>query len=350
MIDTVGEGLEAAAMGPGEIALRMILTFVSGGLDIKGHEILAQGATDYASYTRQMNESPFDWCAETDKCTDAGPVPPSRLEETRGYDSVGNVTSANTTLPAGTNNQAFCYDELNRLTWAGSTGTPPCGTSLTPGSLTSAQYTQTFGYDVHNRLTTGPAGSYSYDGVHLDAVTQTSGGYTGSYDDAGDLQCRAPNSSQTCQGTQTGQQMSYDQLRRLLRWQNTTNNPTVRAHYAYDGKYERVIQNTGPVTYYLGGYTEVTVNGSTTTNYYGGNAISVNGTISYLVNDGIGSASESLSSSGSVQGAQLFAPYGSVRFDTTALAKAIADAMIWGSAVLAATLGSVVWNHANQGN
>jgi RHS repeat-associated protein len=170
-------------------------------------------------------------------------------------------------------------------------------------------------------LTSGPAGSYSYDGAHLDAVTQTSGGYTGSYDDAGDLQCRAPNSSQTCQGTQTGQQMSYDQLRRLLNWQNATNNPTVRAHYAYDGEHERVIQNTGPVTYYLGGYTEVTVNGSstTTTNYYGAGvstAVAVNGTITYLVADGIGSASESLSSSGSVQGAQLFAPYGSVRYTT----------------------------------
>ncbi len=175
--------------------------------------------------------------------------------------------------------------------------------------------------DGHHRLTTGPAGTYFYNGAHLDAVTGTSGGYTGSYDDAGDLQCRAPNSSQTCQGTQTGQQLSYDQLRRLLNWQNATSNPTVRAHYAYDGENERVIQNTGPVTYYLGGYTEVTVNGSstTTTNYYGAGvstAVSVNGTITYLVADGLGSASESLSSSGSVQGAQLFAPYGSVRYST----------------------------------
>jgi hypothetical protein len=72
---------------------------------------------------------------------------------------------------------------------------PSCGTSLTPGSLTSAQYTQTFSYDVHNRLTSGPAGSYSYYGAHPDAVTATSGGYTGSYDDAGDLQCRAPKFS-----------------------------------------------------------------------------------------------------------------------------------------------------------
>ncbi len=41
------------------------------------------------------------------------------FRQTRGYDPVGNVTSVNTTLPAGTDNQAFCYDEQNRLTWAG---------------------------------------------------------------------------------------------------------------------------------------------------------------------------------------------------------------------------------------
>ncbi len=94
-------------------------------------------------------------------------------DQTRSFDAVGNVVAANTTLPAGTDNQTFCYDALDRLTWAGSTGTPTCGASLTTGTLTGAQYTQTSSYDALNRLTSGPAGgSYTYgDAAHLDAVT-----------------------------------------------------------------------------------------------------------------------------------------------------------------------------------
>jgi hypothetical protein len=46
------------------------------------------------------------------------------------------------------------------LIWAGSTGTLGCGASLTPGTLTSANYTQTLAYDANTRLTRGPAGTY----------------------------------------------------------------------------------------------------------------------------------------------------------------------------------------------
>ena len=58
------------------------------------------------------------------------------------------VATESTTLPGGTDNQAFCYDEQNRLTWAGSTGTPPCAgtaasTSLPPGRTWYADGTWT---------------------------------------------------------------------------------------------------------------------------------------------------------------------------------------------------------------
>ncbi|MBF6591604.1 MAG: hypothetical protein IVW57_13915 [Ktedonobacterales bacterium] len=96
---------------------------------------------------------------------------------TRGFDAVGNVTSTQMTLPGGTDTQAFCYDEQDRLTWAGSTGTPACGTPLTPGTLTSAAYTQAFSYDTSDRLVTGPLGSYSYGTRPVHAVTSTSTGY-----------------------------------------------------------------------------------------------------------------------------------------------------------------------------
>ena len=42
----------------------------------------------------------------------------------RGYDAGSNVTAVNTTLAAGIDNQVYCYDAQNRLTWAGSSGTP----------------------------------------------------------------------------------------------------------------------------------------------------------------------------------------------------------------------------------
>lgn len=107
------------------------------------------------------------------------------FEEAPSYDAVGNIASETLTLPTGTDAQAFCYDEQNRLTWAGSVGTPPCtGTAITPGTLTSAQYTQSFSYDTLNRLTSGPWGSYTYgDSAHLHAATAVgtgSGQYTAS--------------------------------------------------------------------------------------------------------------------------------------------------------------------------
>jgi hypothetical protein len=65
------------------------------------------------------------------------------------YDKVGNVSSVATTLPAGTDQQAFCYDEQNRLTWASAAaGTIPCGGTNTAGTLSEASYTSSFGYDT----------------------------------------------------------------------------------------------------------------------------------------------------------------------------------------------------------
>src|SRR6185312_7717444 len=120
----------------------------------------------------------------------------------RGYDPVGVVTSVNTTLANGTDNQVFCYDSLNRLVWAGSTGTPNCSRTLTPGTLSSAQYTATYAYDATNRLTSGSLGTLSYgDSSHFHAATSSSSGETATYDAAGDMQCRAPTSAVTCAGT-----------------------------------------------------------------------------------------------------------------------------------------------------
>ena len=90
---------------------------------------------------------------------------------TRTYDAVGNVATVATTLAAGTDNQQFCYDEQNHLTWAGSTGTPPCTvTAITPGTLSSAAYTMGYSYDAMNRLKATQLGSYTY-GIGLLGIT-----------------------------------------------------------------------------------------------------------------------------------------------------------------------------------
>src|SRR6185437_3548484 len=128
------------------------------------------------------------------------------------YDPVGNVSAVSTVLPAGTDNQLFCYDEQNRLTWAGTTTGNPCNNTGATGSFGGASYTQSFAYDTLNRLTSSPLGSYTYgDSAHLHAATSVSSGssqYTASYDAAGDMQCRAPSSSTTCSGTKTGQSLT----------------------------------------------------------------------------------------------------------------------------------------------
>jgi hypothetical protein len=106
------------------------------------------------------------------------------FEQQPVFDSVGNVKSVATTLPAGTDHQAFCYDEQDRLTWASSaSGAIPCGTTNTAGTLSAASYTQTFVHVPLGWLTSGPLGAYTYrDGTHLHGATSIGGQWTGSYD------------------------------------------------------------------------------------------------------------------------------------------------------------------------
>ena len=70
--------------------------------------------------------------------------------ESLSYDPAGNVSAVSTTLPQGTDSQAFCYDEQNRLVWAGTESGNPCGNAAPTGSFGGASYTQAFGYDNVN--------------------------------------------------------------------------------------------------------------------------------------------------------------------------------------------------------
>lgn len=247
------------------------------------------------------------------------------------FDAVGNVTSVATTLPAGTDNQAFCYDEQDRLTWAGSTGTAPCRT-LTPGTLTAANYTQTFSYDTLGRLTSGPLGAYTYgDAAHKHAATSIGSTYSASYAANGAMTCRAPTNTggASCAGgTNTNaQQLSYDAEGWLTAWQDKPSAPTTTAAYLYDGEGTRVAQQattsgTTTTTTYIGTVEEVAASGAsttTTTYYYAGSirvATAVNGTLSYLSNDALSSVSAAFDANGNATASQLYAPYGSVRYST----------------------------------
>jgi RHS repeat-associated protein len=253
-------------------------------------------------------------------------------EDARGYDAAGNVVSMNTTLPTGADNQVFCYDDLNRLTWAGSTGTPACGGSLTAGTLTSAQFTAAYSYDPLDRLTTSPLGTYSYgDSNHLHGATAVGNGstptYTASYDASGNMTCRAPTSTTTCATLPTGSNLSYDNEGRLVHWQNAPTSPTSTDDALYDGEGRRVLQQstvsgTTTTTTYLGSLEELSTRGSTTTTtvYYriGGSqvALSVNGVVSYLLGDGLGSATVALDGNGNVTASQLYGPYGQLRYSS----------------------------------
>jgi RHS repeat-associated protein len=251
------------------------------------------------------------------------------FEQAVTYDAAGNVSHLTTTLPQGTDQQQFCYDEQNRMTWAGAVGTPPCtGTAITPGSLTAAQYSQSYSFDTLDRLTSASPSTYNYgDSHHLHAVTSIGSSYTASYDAAGNMTCRAPTSVTTCVGgTPTGAQSAYDNEGRLAHWQNTPSSPTTTINYLYDGAGNRVAQQvtgtTTSTTVYVGSIEEVTASGATTTTttYYYANeqriALAVNGVFSYLCTDILGSVSVALDGSGAAQASQLFGPYGTVRYSS----------------------------------
>jgi RHS repeat-associated protein len=171
-----------------------------------------------------------------------------------------------------------------------------------------------------------PLGTYTYgNSAHLHAATAIGSAYTASDDAAGDLTCRAPSSGATCAGTATGAPLTDNTEGELTAWQNAPTNPTTTTSNLYDGEGDRVEQQvTGggasTTTLYVGDLEQLATTGGspTTTTYYsaGGQVIAeaVNGTVSYLASDGLGSATVAVSATGAVQAAQLYAPYGMARY------------------------------------
>src|SRR5579885_3147562 len=176
------------------------------------------------------------------------------FSQSRSYDPMGNVASISTTLSAvpgqsgsgGSDTQNFCYDEENRLVWAGNAGTQPapgigtCGSGTLSNSLSGAGYSSSYAYTHLGQLWQGPlngTGSYQYlycDNNHPHQLTglyplgttcsNLSGAVYSSSDDAfGNVTSRTYNGS-----TAT---LSYDQLDQLVQWNAGANS---QEWYAYD--------------------------------------------------------------------------------------------------------------------
>ncbi|HLG76689.1 MAG TPA: RHS repeat-associated core domain-containing protein, partial [Ktedonobacteraceae bacterium] len=258
--------------------------------------------------------------------------------QTRTYDNVGNVLGLSTTVPtqsggSATENEAFCYDALNRLVWAGNSGTPTGGDHCMapPSGTTLTSYTQAYSYDALDRLSSGPAGTYSYaDANQVHAVTGLSTIPTpyAAYDAMGNMTCRNtdPTSAHTCAGSSpTGALMSYDSRGQLATW-SAPSGTVGSAHYLYDNEGEQVLttstQNGTPTdTIYFDSYTETVIasGSTTTTRYYSANgqrlAMRVGGaTLDYLISDLLGNVVLALNNVGSVIAARLYEPYGSQNY------------------------------------
>ncbi len=256
------------------------------------------------------------------------------------YDPVGNITSVSAGLPAaggqsgGQDNQQFCYDDLDRLIWAGDTGTNPCTNQTVNGTtLSAATYTASYQYDSSSRLTqstltgtlaTNPQGSYTYDSTHYHAVDAIgSSTYTAQYDASGDMTCRAPTSVQQCtSSSQTGAQLTYDAEGRLIEWVSANGATTVK--YGYDGEGNRFEMqvtsgSTTTTTTYIGDLEEVQTVGSSTTKitYFYCNGLLVaeddNTHWYYPITDSLTSTTVMVDYTG-VTAAQLFGPYGQARW------------------------------------
>src|SRR5260370_848485 len=177
-------------------------------------------------------------------------------------------------------------------------------------------------------MASGPAGNVSYGDInHVHAATSLSSmpNQYAAYDAMGNRTCRNidTTSGHTCGRSPSGAMMSHDNEGRLGSW-TAPSGTTASDGFLYDNEGNRVLQrvNTGSVTDTItfDGYTETVLSGGTITptKYYNINgqrvSMRTNSTLSYLLSDELGSSTIALTSTGSTQAVQLFAPYGSVRY------------------------------------
>src|SRR5260370_1216690 len=273
------------------------------------------------------------------------------FSEGSSYDNAGNVTSLATTQAAvpgqsgsgGSETQNFCYDEQNRLVWAGNSGTQPaagngtCGSGTLASGLTGASYSNSFVYTHLGQLWQGPlaGGSTQYQYLYCDSShpheltglyatsatcsNKTGQGYSSSYDGFGNM------ISRTFSGT-TGT-LSYDNFNQFT---ESNAGATNQEWYVYDGSGERLLRRSTngsgtTLTVYAFGLEEhvysSTGTNHSTTYYYSLHrqllgSLHVNPPPFYLT-DTLGSILANITNAAggaSVKGNQVFGPYGHARY------------------------------------
>jgi YD repeat-containing protein len=269
------------------------------------------------------------------------------LSQSRSYDAASNVTNLSTTLASvpgvsnsgGSEVQNFCYDEQNRLIWAGNSGSQPgagtgtCGNGTLSTSLNGAGYGSSFIYTHLGQLWQGPLNGtgtsqqyLSCESSHpheLTGVFQTGStctnkqgqGYASSVDAFGNVTSRSYNTS-----TAT---LSYDGLDQLVSWNAGSSS---QEQYIYDAAGQRVLRRSTvagstTLTVYAFGLEEHRYSGTGVnqgnTYYYslGGRLIgeSNGSTTNLFLTDGLGSVITTISATAgnaSVLGNQVYGPYG----------------------------------------
>ena len=209
---------------------------------------------------------------------------------TYDYDAGGNILTISDST-AGPQTQTFTYDNLDRLTSAEAAGG------------TDGLYSESYTYDPSTGNLASKAGlNLTYgDTAHPHAATGLSNGNTYAYNAVGSTITRVIGAD-----TFT---LAYDGESRLKTVQK---NGAALAEFKYDGDGTRVQSViNGAITKFVGAY-EVT--GSTVTKYYGGVAMRINGALSFLLTDHLGSNSIILDGTGAVVGKTLYKAWGEVRF------------------------------------
>jgi RHS repeat-associated protein len=283
------------------------------------------------------------------------------FDQAVGYDDASNVTSETTTMnqtggQSGSSSevQNFCYDEQNRLVWAGNSGTQPapgngtCGNGTLSNTFPGASYSSSYLYTHLGQLWQGPLNNYSQNKQYLycnstaphqvtDVVPlgqgyscsnlPTSINYSLSYDAWGNVTGRTYSEANSGKL----QTLSYNALDQMVEWQVNANNA---AWDAYDASGERSLQRTMSggipgLTVYAFGLEEYQYDGSgnpqSSTHYYSlaGRLIAElqtqgsTSTTTCFVTDDLGSILLALSNtagSATLLSNQLFAPYGVSRY------------------------------------
>lgn len=225
------------------------------------------------------------------------------------YDPVGNLTG----WTRSGNNQAFSYDDRDRLTCTKVNGSASC--------------TESTRYDNLGRITAKDSTTYSYPAAgspqpeHAPASTATAGqtAVQRFYDGAGNL----VDTLQGIAAASTGRRYTYNELNQLSQVDNRNGTTYTQVErYTYDADGKRASRTSaGATTVYFGGLWQHTINGASRKLYlFNGKMIAQrdnNTTVTFLHGDQLGSITATTNSDGVSTATTLYGAWGNTRLGGT---------------------------------